>query len=116
MAIYGRICQYICMPKEAHSTKTPTQTSMNVSLPVTLKRYVEKRVKADGYSTPSEYMRELIRTDQRTSEQKNQLEALLREGLAGSRTEATSKFWEDFRKDAHARVTHNKSAGKKRTA
>ena len=96
--------------------KTSTQTSMNVSLPVTLKKYVEKRVKDDGYSTPSEYMRELIRTDQRACAQKNQLEELLREGMAGQRTAVTPKFWEDIRKDAYARLEKRSATGRKRTA
>ncbi len=91
--------------------KTSMQTSMNVSLPVTLKKYVEKRVKDDGYSTPSEYMRELIRTDQRACEQKNQ-EELLREGMAGQRTAVTPKFWEELRRDAHARVGRGGNTGK----
>lgn len=97
-------------------TKASTQTSMNVSLPVTLKKYVEKRVKDDGYSTPSEYMRELIRTDQRASEQKNQLEELLREGMAGHRTTVTPKFWDEVRKDAYARLEKRGATGRKRTA
>ncbi len=35
-------------------------TAMNISLPEELKEYVEQHTKA-GYSTPSEYVRELIR-------------------------------------------------------
>jgi len=38
-------------------------TSMNISLPEELKEYVERRTQ-NGYSTPSEYVRELIRADQ----------------------------------------------------
>ena len=37
-------------------------TSMNVSLPEELKEYVEAQTER-GYSTPSEYVRELIRQD-----------------------------------------------------
>ncbi len=96
--------------------KPSMQTSMNVSLPSTLKKYVEKRVKENGYSTPSEYMRELIRIDQRASEQKDKLEELLREGLVGPRTEVTPKFWDDIRKDAPARLERRKTTGRKRTA
>lgn len=96
--------------------KTPTQTSMNVSLPSTLKKYIEKRVKEDGYSTPSEYMRELIRTDQRASEEKRQLEELLREGLASPPRTVTQKFWKDIRKDAHALLEKRSASGRKKTA
>ena len=37
---------------------------MNVSLPEALKDFVEDQVSARGYSTSSEYVRELIRKDQ----------------------------------------------------
>lgn len=37
---------------------------MNISLPETLKRFVDEQVVDRGYGTSSEYMRELIRKDQ----------------------------------------------------
>lgn len=37
---------------------------MNVSLPDSLKAYVEQQVAEKGYGTSSEYLRELIRRDQ----------------------------------------------------
>ena len=39
-------------------------TTMNVSLPDALKSFVDQQVTAGGYSTSSEYVRELIRKDQ----------------------------------------------------
>jgi putative addiction module CopG family antidote len=38
--------------------------TMNISLPDSLKAFVEEQVAAKGYGTSSEYMRELIRKDQ----------------------------------------------------
>lgn len=38
--------------------------TMNVSLPDTLKAFVEQQVAQRGYGTSSEYIRELIRKDQ----------------------------------------------------
>ena len=38
-------------------------TSLNVSLPETLKRYIEGQVASGDWGTPSEYVRELIRQD-----------------------------------------------------
>lgn len=38
---------------------------MNISLPETLKRFVKERTKAANYSNPSDYVRALIREDQR---------------------------------------------------
>jgi len=37
---------------------------MNISLPDSLKAFVEEQVAAKGYGTSSEYVRELIRRDQ----------------------------------------------------
>lgn len=51
---------------------------MNISLPDTLKAFVEHQVAANGYGTSSEYMRELIRRDQ----ERTRLRALLLEGAS----------------------------------
>lgn len=54
--------------------------TINISLPDPLRIFVEERVAQGGYSTVSEYFRELVRLDQkRRAEEK--LEALLLEGL-----------------------------------
>jgi antitoxin ParD1/3/4 len=39
-------------------------TTMNISLPDSLKSFVDVQVNARGYGTSSEYVRELIRKDQ----------------------------------------------------
>lgn len=39
-------------------------STMNISLPGTLKSFVDEQVNQRGYSTSSEYVRELIRKDQ----------------------------------------------------
>ena len=39
-------------------------TTMNISLPDTLKSFVDQQVEGRGYGTSSEYIRELIRKDQ----------------------------------------------------
>ena len=49
---------------------------MNISLPEALKSFVDDQVSARGYSTASEYVRELIRKDQ----DRQRLRALLFEG------------------------------------
>ena len=53
-------------------------STMNVSLPEALKDFVENQVSARGYSTSSEYVRELIRKDQ----DRQRLRGLLLEGAA----------------------------------
>ncbi len=39
-------------------------TTMNISLPESLKSFVDEQVNERGYGTSSEYVRELIRKDQ----------------------------------------------------
>jgi antitoxin ParD1/3/4 len=74
-------------------------TSMNISLPDELKEYVEGQSKM-GYSTPSEYVRELIRED-RKRHAREKLEALLLEGLeSGEPGVADEKFWTALKTEA----------------
>jgi antitoxin ParD1/3/4 len=44
-------------------TEGMAMTSLNISLPEALKEYVEGQVASGDWSTPSEYIRELIRQD-----------------------------------------------------
>lgn len=52
--------------------------TMNVSLPDALKAFVDEQVESGGYSTSSEYVRELIRKDQ----DRQRLRGLLLAGAA----------------------------------
>jgi Arc/MetJ-type ribon-helix-helix transcriptional regulator len=40
-----------------------SRSTINISVPADARRYVEKRVKAFGYNSVSEYFRELLRAD-----------------------------------------------------
>lgn len=51
---------------------------MNISLPDSLKTFVEEQVAQRGYGTTSEYLRELIRSEQ----ERLRLRTLLLEGAA----------------------------------
>jgi len=53
-------------------------STMNISLPDSLKSFVDEQVSERGYGTSSEYVRELIRKDQ----QRTRLRGLLLEGAA----------------------------------
>lgn len=55
-------------------------TSINISLPDSMKAYIEEQVNQGGYSTVSEYFRELIRQDQKRKATER-LETMLLEGL-----------------------------------
>ena len=53
-------------------------STMNISLPESLKTFVDEQVSQRGYGTSSEYLRELIRKDQ----DRLHLRGLLLEGAA----------------------------------
>jgi antitoxin ParD1/3/4 len=55
-------------------------TTMNISLPDSMKAFVDERLDSDGYGTVSEYVRDLIRADQKRKEQER-LERMLLERL-----------------------------------
>jgi antitoxin ParD1/3/4 len=80
-------------------------TSLNVSLPQDLREYIEDLIKEHGYSTASEYLRELIRNDQRRRAIEK-LERLLLEGAAsGTPIEVTPEYWKKKRRELARR--HN---------
>jgi antitoxin ParD1/3/4 len=71
--------------------------SLNISLPRTLREYIESQVRQGEFSTPSEYLRSLIREDQKRKAV-GRIEALLLEGLAsGEPIEVNRTFWDKKR-------------------
>lgn len=52
------------LPNFAKSATLTRMTTMNISLPDTLKAFVDSQVSQRGFGTSSEYVRELIRSDQ----------------------------------------------------
>ena len=86
---------------------------MNVSLPEELKAYVEGQTK-HGYSTPSEYVRELIREDQKRRA-REKLDSLLLEGLnSGDPIPVDAKFWSELKQEALAKLEANKKAASRK--
>jgi antitoxin ParD1/3/4 len=71
---------------------------MNISLPENLKGFVDKQVQTGGYSTSSEYIRELIREDQK-KKLEQRLSLLLLEGMqSGEPIAADAAYWKAKRK------------------
>jgi antitoxin ParD1/3/4 len=62
--------------------------SMNISLPEPLKQFVELQIASGRYSSASEYIRELIREDERRRAEER-LETLLLRGLESPASEWT---------------------------
>ena len=84
-------------------------TTLTISLPESLKKYVARQVKTKGYGNTSEYFRGLLR-DAQSHEAGERLEALLIEGLEGEDIEVNGQFWTDLkaqaRRIARRRRTH----------
>ncbi len=91
---YGILCQImpLCLDTEA------PMATMNVSLPDPLRDWVETQVKGGEYANASDYIRDLIRHDQRRHQE---LRTAIAEGLASGRS---SRKAEDIMKAAKARL------------
>lgn len=74
-------------------------TTLNVSLPETMRAFIEEQVASGGYGTASEYVRALVR-DAQKREAEAQLEAKLLEALEQPAHELTPERWEDVRRRA----------------
>ena len=76
-------------------------TTVTISLPETLRDFVEKQVNTRGYGNISEYFRGLLREAQQREEDKR-LEALLLEGLDsdGDDIEVNKQFWKKLKQEA----------------
>ncbi len=73
--------------------------SMNISFPEPLKHFVDGQIFAGRYSSASEYVRGLIRADEKRKAEK-QLEAKLLDGLNSAESELTLADWSALRKEA----------------
>jgi antitoxin ParD1/3/4 len=70
-----------------------------------MRTYIEEQVGKGGYSTVSEYFRELIRQDQKRKATER-LEIMLLESLdSGTATPITDKDWEDIRQSVRNRLS-----------
>lgn len=79
-------------------------SSLNISLPEPMRAWIDQQVAKGGYSTASEFLRELVREAQKREAQER-LERLLLEGLdSGEPIELTDERWERLRKRVSARV------------
>jgi antitoxin ParD1/3/4 len=88
--------------------------SMNISLPDPLKQFVDGQISLGRYSSVSEYVRELIRADERRKAEE-QLEAKLLEGLNSAESALTPADWTSIRKEALAQVEARKNQALKQS-
>lgn len=72
--------------------------TMNVSLPERLKKFVDRQVRQHGYAGVSDYIRDLIRDNQKRAAA-DQFRALIAEGLnSGPAQPVTQGYWRAKRK------------------
>ena len=74
--------------------------TMNVSLPDPMKAWVERQAESGRYGNASDYIRDLIRHDQRRTQA---LEAAIDEGLKSGRSPRKA---DDIMAEAKARLRH----------
>ena len=70
-------------------------STMNISLPDSLKSFVDEQVSQHGYSTSSEYVRELIRKDQ----DRSRLRTLLLQGAESAPGRPVDRTYFDTLRD-----------------
>ena len=79
-------------------------TTLNISLPESMRAFIEQQIAQGGYSTASEYIRGLIRGDQKRTAEKR-VEALLPEGLqSGEPVEISDQWWNQKKADLVRRL------------
>ncbi len=78
--------------------------TMNIALPESMKEFVQERVSQGGYSSVSEYVRDLIRADQKRKAEER-IDAFLLEGLdSGAPIPVTPEYWEEKKRRLTERV------------
>ena len=77
--------------------------TMNISLPDPMKQYVEEQVSQGGYSSASEYVRELVRTDQKRKAKEALEQTLLAALKEGEPVEASPEWWATLRQELRKR-------------
>ena len=84
-------------------------TTLNISLPEQMRAFIESQVSRGLYSTASDYIRDLIRDDQKRKDQER-LESLLLDALEGGGSrEVTPEFFERLRERARQAIKARES-------
>jgi len=82
---------------------------MIVKISRELERFARERAEQEGFASPSDYVRDLIRADRKRAE-KERLDRMLMEGLAsGDPQLLDSREWDDIGSEIRARAARNKA-------
>ena len=92
-------------------------TTVTISLPETLKTFIDEQLATKGYGNVSEYFRSLLR-DAQEREEEARLERLLVEGMStgGDDIPLTRAFWQDLKTEALDLAKKHKARKKAREA
>lgn len=91
-------------------------TTVTISLPDSLREFIDREVENKGYGNVSEYFRGLLR-DAQKKEADARLESLLLEGLSsGKDSPHNREFWREIKAEAAQIAARKKRAGKRRQA
>ena len=84
--------------------------TMNIALPTNMKQFVQEQVANGGYSSVSEYIRQLIRSDEKQNA-RAALESEILQGLqSGDSTPMTDQDWQEIRSEVRRRHARRKKA------
>jgi antitoxin ParD1/3/4 len=84
--------------------RTSPMSTMSLTLPDSLKAFVESQVARKGYESPNHYLEALIREDQERAENDG-IEGQLLEALQGApATPVTAETWEAIKQDGLRRL------------
>ena len=84
--------------------------SINISLPDSLKQFVDGQIAMGRYGSASEYVSELISAD-RNCKTQVQLETLLFEGLSSPASTLSEKDWSEIRQEAMVALAARRKVG-----
>ena len=89
--------------------KEAFMTTVTISLPESLKEFIDRQLATKGYGNVSEYFRSLLR-DAQKEEAEERLESLLLEGLAsGPDIPLTREFWTELKGEARELAAKHKT-------
>ena len=89
-------------------------STMTISLPEELKSFIEERAKSGNFASASEFIRHLVRDEQKRMEQER-LEKMLLEGLdSGDSIRVSDSYWDGLRERIDRRANRRAAKNGKR--
>lgn len=83
-------------------------STLNISLPESMRQFVEKKIRSEGYGTISEYVRELIRADQKAED--SRFDSLIAQAFAsGEPSPLTKEDINEARRIVRSRIEARKA-------